>query len=97
MYYCDPSDTVCRGRLYLVCVLTESRLEKNSIAAFLLLVKNLIRHHPVNQESLLHCHGPSTIGAMLAKVRLGGEAHQNTSAIQHVDTIMVTQTLLCIL
>ena len=81
-----------------MCVLTESRLEKNSIAAFLLLVKNLIRQHPVNQESLLHCHGPSTIGAMLAKVRLGGEAHQNfTSAIQHVDTIMVTQTPLCII
>lgn len=48
--------------------LSEGRLERNSIAAFLLMVKNLIRHHPVNQESLLHCHGPSTIGAMLSKV-----------------------------
>uniref|UniRef100_A0A672Z4Y8 Neurobeachin-like protein 2 n=1 Tax=Sphaeramia orbicularis TaxID=375764 RepID=A0A672Z4Y8_9TELE len=47
---------------------TEGRLERNSIAAFLLLVKNLIRHHPVNQESLLHCHGPSIIGAMLSEV-----------------------------
>ncbi|XP_031708990.1 neurobeachin-like protein 2 isoform X2 [Anarrhichthys ocellatus] len=46
----------------------EVRLERNSIAAFLLMVKNLIRHHSVNQESLLHCHGPSTIGAMLSKV-----------------------------
>ena len=32
------------------------------------MVKNLIRHHPVNQEGLLHCHGPSIIGAMLSKV-----------------------------
>lgn len=48
--------------------LSEGRLERNSIAAFLLMVKNLIRHHPVNQESLLHCHGPSIIGAMLSKV-----------------------------
>lgn len=28
----------------------------------------MIRHHPVNQESLLHCHGPSIIGAILSKV-----------------------------
>lgn len=48
--------------------LSEGRLERNSIAAFLLMVKNLIRHHPVNQESLLYCHGPSIIGAMLSKV-----------------------------
>ncbi|XP_040021146.2 neurobeachin-like protein 2 isoform X1 [Gasterosteus aculeatus] len=46
----------------------EERLERNSIAAFLLMVKNMIHHHPVNQESLLHCNGPSTIGAMLSKV-----------------------------
>uniref|UniRef100_A0A7N6BH87 Neurobeachin-like protein 2 n=1 Tax=Anabas testudineus TaxID=64144 RepID=A0A7N6BH87_ANATE len=49
-------------------VLSEGRLERNCIAAFLLMVKNLIRHHPVNQESLLHCHGPSIMGAMLSKV-----------------------------
>lgn len=48
--------------------LLESRLERNSIAAFLLMVKNLIRQHPVNQESLLHCHGPSIVGALLSKV-----------------------------
>uniref|UniRef100_A0A672J9K9 Neurobeachin-like protein 2 n=1 Tax=Salarias fasciatus TaxID=181472 RepID=A0A672J9K9_SALFA len=45
-----------------------SRLERNSIAAFLLMVKNLIRHHSVNQESLLQCHGPSIVGVMLSKV-----------------------------
>ncbi|KAL0985478.1 hypothetical protein UPYG_G00157390 [Umbra pygmaea] len=47
---------------------SEGRLERNSVAAFLLMVKNLIRHHPVNQESLLHSHGPAIIGAMLTKV-----------------------------
>uniref|UniRef100_A0A8C0JCF0 Neurobeachin-like protein 2 n=1 Tax=Chelonoidis abingdonii TaxID=106734 RepID=A0A8C0JCF0_CHEAB len=46
----------------------ESRLEKNGVAAFLLLVKNFIRHHPVNQESLVQCHGPAIIGALLQKV-----------------------------
>ncbi|XP_069552207.1 neurobeachin-like protein 2 isoform X1 [Brachyistius frenatus] len=46
----------------------EGRLDRNSIAAFLLMVKNLIRHHPINQENLLQCHGPSVIGAMLSKV-----------------------------
>ena len=70
---------LCVGDIIVLCMLIESRLQKNSIAAFLLMVKNLIRHHPVNQESLMHCHGPSTIGAMLAKVgvRLGGEALLN--------------------
>ncbi|XP_072317552.1 neurobeachin-like protein 2 isoform X1 [Eucyclogobius newberryi] len=47
---------------------SEGRLERNSVAAFLLMVKNLIRHHPVNQDCLLQCHGPSIIGAMLTKV-----------------------------
>lgn len=47
---------------------TEGRLERNSIAAFLLMVKNLIGRHPINQDGLLQCHGPSVIGAMLAKV-----------------------------
>lgn len=49
---------------------TEGRLERNSVAAFLLMVKNLIRRHPVNQDGLLQCHGPSVIGAMLAKVSI---------------------------
>lgn len=49
--------------------LAEGRLERNSVAAFLLLVKNFIRCHPVNQESLVQCHGPAIIGALLQKVR----------------------------
>ncbi|XP_022621350.1 neurobeachin-like protein 2 isoform X1 [Seriola dumerili] len=66
-----PELTSSRGPAAMLLPLnksTEGRLERNSIAAFLLMVKNLIRHHPVNQESLLHCHGPSIIGAMLSKV-----------------------------
>ncbi|KAM4688208.1 neurobeachin-like protein 2 [Discoglossus pictus] len=47
---------------------SESRLERNGVAAFLLMVKNFILHHPANQESLLQCHGPAIIGALLQKV-----------------------------
>ncbi|KAM9310767.1 neurobeachin-like protein 2 isoform 2-T2 [Pholidichthys leucotaenia] len=66
-----PELTSSRGPAAMLLPLNkcaEGRLERNTIAAFLLLVKNLIRHHPVNQESLLQCHGPSVIGAMLSKV-----------------------------
>ncbi|XP_047454573.1 neurobeachin-like protein 2 isoform X2 [Mugil cephalus] len=66
-----PELTSSRGPAAMLLPLNKSaegRLERNSIAAFLLMVKNLIRRHPVNQESLLHCHGPSIIGAMLSKV-----------------------------
>ncbi|KAK2844496.1 hypothetical protein Q5P01_011155 [Channa striata] len=66
-----PELTSSRGPAAMLLPLnksSEGRLERNSIAAFLLMVKNLIRQHPVNQESLLHCHGPSIIGAMLSKV-----------------------------
>ncbi|XP_008283899.1 neurobeachin-like protein 2 isoform X4 [Stegastes partitus] len=66
-----PELTSSRGPAAMLLPLNKSaegRLERNSIAAFLLMVKNLIRHHSVNQESLLHCHGPSIIGAMLSKV-----------------------------
>nr|XP_046254941.1 neurobeachin-like protein 2 isoform X3 [Scatophagus argus] len=66
-----PELTTSRGPAVMLLPLNksaESRLERNSVAAFLLMVKNLIRHHPVNQESLLQCHGPSIIGAMLSKV-----------------------------
>uniref|UniRef100_A0A7N6BQ58 Neurobeachin-like protein 2 n=1 Tax=Anabas testudineus TaxID=64144 RepID=A0A7N6BQ58_ANATE len=66
-----PELTSPRGPAAMLLPLNKSvegRLERNCIAAFLLMVKNLIRHHPVNQESLLHCHGPSIMGAMLSKV-----------------------------
>ncbi|XP_030605793.1 neurobeachin-like protein 2 isoform X4 [Archocentrus centrarchus] len=66
-----PELTSSRGSAVMLLPLNKSaegRLERNSVAAFLLMVKNLIRQHPVNQESLLQCHGPSIIGAMLSKV-----------------------------
>ncbi|XP_063780672.1 neurobeachin-like protein 2 isoform X2 [Pseudophryne corroboree] len=47
---------------------SESRIERNGVAAFLLMVKNFIRNHPANQESLLQCCGPAIIGALLQKV-----------------------------
>ncbi|NWJ10578.1 NBEL2 protein, partial [Crypturellus undulatus] len=66
-----PELTSCRstqGMLIPLGKSSESRLERNSVAAFLLLVKNFIQHHPVNQESLVQCHGPAIIGALLQKV-----------------------------
>ncbi|XP_033848417.3 neurobeachin-like protein 2 isoform X3 [Acipenser ruthenus] len=47
---------------------SEGRLEWNSVASFLLMVKNFLRQHPVNQESLVQCQGPAIIGALLQKV-----------------------------
>ncbi|XP_076826894.1 neurobeachin-like protein 2 isoform X2 [Brachyhypopomus gauderio] len=64
---------------------SEGRLEKNSVAAFLLMVKNMVRNHPVNQESLLHCHGPTMIGAMLSKV---------PSSMMDMSVLMACQLLL---
>ncbi|XP_072184341.1 neurobeachin-like protein 2 isoform X1 [Excalfactoria chinensis] len=64
---------------------SESRLERNSVAAFLLLVKNFIRNHPVNQESLVQCHGPAIIGALLQKV---------SSQLLDMSTLMASQILM---
>uniref|UniRef100_A0A8D3CGL3 Neurobeachin-like protein 2 n=1 Tax=Scophthalmus maximus TaxID=52904 RepID=A0A8D3CGL3_SCOMX len=83
-----PELTSPRGPAALLLPLNKSaegRLERNSIAAFLLMVKNLIRHHPVNQESLLHCHGPSIMGAMLSKV---------PGTMMDMDVLMACQLLL---
>uniref|UniRef100_A0A669EV45 Neurobeachin-like protein 2 n=1 Tax=Oreochromis niloticus TaxID=8128 RepID=A0A669EV45_ORENI len=82
-----PELTSPRGPAAMLLPLNKSaegRLERNSIAAFLLMVKNLIRQHPVNQESLLHCHGPSIIGAMLSKV----------SSMMDMNVLMACQLLL---
>ncbi|CAM5094801.1 unnamed protein product [Eretmochelys imbricata] len=57
-----------QGMLIPLSKSSEGRLENNGVAAFLLLVKNFIQHHPVNQESLVQCHGPAIIGALLQKV-----------------------------
>ena len=49
-------------------------MEKNAVAAFLLMLRNFLQGHPVNQESLMHCQGPAIIGALLRKVRPAGQA-----------------------
>ncbi|XP_010084029.1 PREDICTED: neurobeachin-like protein 2, partial [Pterocles gutturalis] len=61
------------------------RLERNSVAAFLLLVKNFIQNHPVNQESLVQCHGPAIIGALLQKV---------SGPLLDMSTLMASQILM---
>uniref|UniRef100_A0A665UB45 Neurobeachin-like protein 2 n=1 Tax=Echeneis naucrates TaxID=173247 RepID=A0A665UB45_ECHNA len=86
-----PELTSPRGPAAILLPLnkSEGRLERNSIAAFLLMVKNMIRHHPVNQESLLHCHGPSIIGAMLSKVSVS-----YVSFMMDMNVLMACQLLL---
>uniref|UniRef100_A0A7M4E3Q1 Neurobeachin-like protein 2 n=1 Tax=Crocodylus porosus TaxID=8502 RepID=A0A7M4E3Q1_CROPO len=64
---------------------SEGRLERNSVAAFLLLVKNFIRRHPVNQESLVQCHGPAIIGALLQKV---------SSLMMDMNVLMASEVLM---
>ncbi|NXJ97928.1 NBEL2 protein, partial [Corythaixoides concolor] len=64
---------------------SESRLERNSVAAFLLLVKNFIQNHLVNQESLVQCHGPAIIGALLQKV---------SGSLLDMSTLMASQILM---
>uniref|UniRef100_A0A8C2F1L4 Neurobeachin-like protein 2 n=1 Tax=Cyprinus carpio TaxID=7962 RepID=A0A8C2F1L4_CYPCA len=66
-------------------VCAKGRLEKNSVAAFLLMIKNMLRNHPANQESLLQCHGPPIIGAMLGKV---------PSSMMDMSVLMACQFLL---
>uniref|UniRef100_A0A8D2Q5N4 Neurobeachin-like protein 2 n=1 Tax=Varanus komodoensis TaxID=61221 RepID=A0A8D2Q5N4_VARKO len=63
-----PELTSSRNAQERLFLPTESRLERNGVAAFLLLVKNFLRGHPVNQESLVQCQGPAIIGALLQKV-----------------------------
>nr|XP_020023925.1 neurobeachin-like protein 2 isoform X4 [Castor canadensis] len=47
---------------------SEERMERNAVAAFLLMVRNFLQGHTVNQESLVQCQGPAIIGALLHKV-----------------------------
>ncbi|XP_007949943.1 neurobeachin-like protein 2 [Orycteropus afer afer] len=47
---------------------SEARMEKNVVAAFLLMLRNFLQGHTVNQESLVQCQGPAIIGALLRKV-----------------------------
>lgn len=47
-------------------------MERNAVAAFLLMLRNFLQGHAVNQESLVQCQGPAIIGALLRKVRPAG-------------------------
>lgn len=44
-------------------------MERNAVAAFLLMLRSFLQGHTVNQESLVQCQGPAIIGALLRKVR----------------------------
>lgn len=44
-------------------------MERNAVGAFLLMLRNFLQGHTVNQESLVQCQGPAIIGALLRKVR----------------------------
>ncbi|KAM7339388.1 hypothetical protein ACRRTK_000003 [Alexandromys fortis] len=48
--------------------LAESRLERNLVATFILIVKHFIQRHPINQDNLIQSHGVATLGALLQKV-----------------------------
>lgn len=43
-------------------------MERNAVAAFLLMLRNFLQGHTVNQESLVQCQGPAVLGALLRKV-----------------------------
>ncbi|XP_069051092.1 neurobeachin-like protein 2 [Lepisosteus oculatus] len=83
-----PELTSSRGPAGMLLPLgksSEGRLERNNVAAFLLMVKNFVCHHPVNQDSLLQCHGPAIIAAMLTKV---------PSSLMDMSVLMASQILL---
>ncbi|XP_075403354.1 neurobeachin-like protein 2 isoform X1 [Tenrec ecaudatus] len=47
---------------------SEERMERNAVAAFLLMLRNFLQGHVANQESLVQCQGPAILGALLRKV-----------------------------
>lgn len=64
---------------------SESRLERNLIATFILIVKHFIQRHPINQDNLIHSHGVATLGALLQKV---------PSTLMDVNVLMAVQLLI---
>lgn len=54
-------------------------MERNAVAAFLLMLRNFLQGHTVNQESLVQCQGPAIIGALLRKVRHGEQVEERQS------------------
>uniref|UniRef100_A0A452RXF0 Neurobeachin like 1 n=1 Tax=Ursus americanus TaxID=9643 RepID=A0A452RXF0_URSAM len=63
----------------------KSRLERNLIATFILIVKHFIQRHPINQDNLIHSHGVATLGALLQKV---------PSSLMDVNVLMAIQLLI---
>lgn len=57
----------------------EERMERNAVAAFLLMLRSFLQGHTVNQESLVQCQGPAIIGALLRKVRHGEQVEERQS------------------
>lgn len=59
-----------RDNLLVFChnILSETRLEKNLVAIFLLVLKHFLQRHAINQENFLHSYGVSTLGVLLQKV-----------------------------
>lgn len=51
-------------------------MERNAVAAFLLMLRNFLQGHAVNQESLVQCQGPAIIGALLRKVASAGACEE---------------------
>lgn len=49
-------------------ILSETRLEKNLVAIFLLVLKHFLQRHAINQDNFLHSYGVSTLGVLLQKV-----------------------------
>ncbi|XP_053452909.1 neurobeachin-like protein 1 isoform X1 [Nycticebus coucang] len=47
---------------------SESRLERNLVATFILIVKHFIQRHPINQDNLIHSQGAAILGSLLQKV-----------------------------
>ncbi|XP_019491163.1 PREDICTED: neurobeachin-like protein 1 [Hipposideros armiger] len=64
---------------------SESRLERNLVATFILIMKHFIQRHPINQDNLIHSHGVSTLGALLQKV---------PSTLMDVNVLMAIQLLI---
>uniref|UniRef100_A0A8D0NR10 Neurobeachin like 1 n=1 Tax=Sus scrofa TaxID=9823 RepID=A0A8D0NR10_PIG len=64
---------------------SESRLERNLIATFILIVKHFIQRHPINQDNLIHSHGVAVLGALLQKV---------PSTLMDVNVLMAIQLLI---
>ncbi|XP_037379777.1 neurobeachin-like protein 1 isoform X1 [Talpa occidentalis] len=64
---------------------SESRLERNLIATFILIVKHLIQRHPINQDNLSHAHGVAVLGALLQKV---------PATLMDVNVLMAVQLLI---